>query len=85
MPSGDIAVSVKGKPTGEYFNRIEQPRGEAIYYIKANGSKKLDRFRLRTPTFANLAGLCEMLKNCEYSDVGVLALTIDPCISCTER
>jgi len=85
MPSGDIAVSVKGNPTGEYFNRIEQPRGEAIYYIKANGSKKLDRFRLRTPTFANLAGLCEMLKNCEYSDVGVLALTIDPCISCTER
>lgn len=85
MPSGDISVPVKGNPTGEYFNRIEQPRGEAIYYIKANGSKKLDRFRLRTPTFANLAGLCEMLKNCEYSDVGVLALTIDPCISCTER
>ena len=85
MPEGDIAVPIKGFPNGEYFNRIEQPRGEAIYYVKANGTKKLDRFRLRTPTFSNLAGLCEMLKDCEYSDVGILCVTIDPCISCTER
>ena len=85
MPAGDISNPVKGNPNGEYFTRIEQPRGEAIYYVKANGTKKLDRFRLRTPTFANLTGLCETLKNCEYSDVGILALTIDPCISCTER
>ncbi|MDD6450052.1 MAG: nickel-dependent hydrogenase large subunit [Lachnospiraceae bacterium] len=85
MPAGELSNPVKGNPNGEYFNRIEQPRGEAIYYVKANGTKKLDRFRLRTPTFANLTGLCEMLKNCEYSDVGILALTIDPCISCTER
>ena len=24
--------------------RIEQPRGEAIYYVKANGTKFIDRF-----------------------------------------
>lgn len=85
MPAGDIAVDVKGMPDGEYFNRVEQPRGEAVYYVKADGTKFLNRFRLRTPTFANLAGLCEMLKGAEYADVGILALTIDPCISCTER
>lgn len=85
MPEGDLAVPVKGNPNGEYFTRIEQPRGEAIYYVKGSGKKMLDRFRLRTPTFANLAGLCEMLKDCEYSDVGILCVTIDPCISCTER
>lgn len=85
MPAGDIAVDVKGMPNGEYFNRVEQPRGEAVYYVKADGTKFLNRFRLRTPTFANLAGLCEMLKGAEYADVGILALTIDPCISCTER
>ena len=81
----DLEVPVKGNPTGEYLMRIEQPRGEAIYYVKGSGKRNLDRFRLRTPTFANLAGLCEMLKDCEYSDVGLLAITIDPCISCTER
>ena len=54
IPAGPISVPVKGNPDGEYFMRIEQPRGEAIYYVKANGTKYLDRFRLRTPTTSNI-------------------------------
>lgn len=60
-------------------------RGEAIYYVKANGTKFIDRFRVRTPTFANLPALLETLKGCQLADVPILILTIDPCISCTER
>ncbi|MCR4587043.1 MAG: nickel-dependent hydrogenase large subunit [Lachnospiraceae bacterium] len=82
---GDLAVAIKGNPDGEYFMRVEQPRGEAFYYVKANGKPNLQRMRVRTPTFANVPGLCEMLKNTELADVGLLVLTIDPCISCTER
>lgn len=85
IPEGDIAVPVKGFPNGEYFVRVEQPRGEALYYVKANGTKFLERFRVRTPTFANLPGLLETLKGCQLADVPILILTIDPCISCTER
>ncbi len=85
IPAGDISVPVKGNPNGEAFVRIEQPRGEAVYYVKADGKPNIERFRLRTPTFANLMGLCEMLKNTELADVGILIVTIDPCISCTER
>lgn len=81
----DLVTPVKGNPTGEAFVRMEQPRGEAFYYAKANGTPNLERMRVRTPTFANIMGLCEMLKNTELSDVGLLILTIDPCISCTER
>lgn len=85
IPEGDIRVPVKGNPSGEYFLRIEQPRGEAIYYVKGNGTKFLDRFRLRTPTTSNIPSLVETLKGCQLADVPVLILTIDPCISCTER
>ncbi|MBQ1472612.1 MAG: nickel-dependent hydrogenase large subunit [Lachnospiraceae bacterium] len=81
----DLAVAVKGNPDGEYFMRVEQPRGEAFYYVKGNGTPNLERMRIRTPTFANIPGLCEMLKNTELADIGLLILTIDPCISCTER
>ncbi len=81
----DLAVPVKGNPDGEYFMRVEQPRGEAVYYVRGNGKPNLQRMRIRTPTFANLMGLCEMLKNTNLADVGLLVLTIDPCISCTER
>jgi len=85
IPAGEIAVKVTGNPDGEFFSRVEQPRGEVVYYIKANGTKNLTRFRARTPTFANVPPLVKMLAGCELADVPVLVLTIDPCISCTER
>ncbi len=85
IPEGDINVKIKGNPNGENFTRVEQPRGEVLYYVKANGTKNLDRFRVRTPTFANIPALLETLKGCALADVPILILTIDPCISCTER
>lgn len=85
IPDGDIKVKVVGNPNGEYYTRVEQPRGEVIYYAKANGTKFLDRVRVRTPTFANVPALLETLKGCALADVPILILTIDPCISCTER
>ena len=85
VPEGDISVPVKGNPSGEFFARIEQPRGEAIYYVKGSGTKFLDRFRLRTPTTSNIPPMVELLKGCQLADVPLIILTIDPCISCTER
>ena len=85
IPDGEIAVPVKGMPNGEAFIRVEQPRGEAFYYVRANGTKFLDRMRVRTPTFANIPALTQTLQGCQYGDVPLLVLTIDPCISCTER
>jgi ech hydrogenase subunit E len=85
MPEGELATKVVGTPKGEYFARLEQPRGEVIYYTRGNGTKFLDRMRVRTPTFANLAPLLKILPGCELADVPLLILTIDPCISCTER
>lgn len=85
IPSGDVSVPVKGNPSGEVISRVEQPRGEALYYMRANGTKNLERLRIRTPTFANIPSLLKMLPGSELADVPVLILTIDPCISCTER
>jgi ech hydrogenase subunit E len=85
MPAGEIAVKVTGNPTGEVIMRTEQPRGEVVYCVVANGSKNLQRFRVRTPTFANLPAMLKLLQGCDLADVPVLVLTIDPCISCTER
>ena len=85
IPPGEIAVKVTGNPKGEVIMRTEQPRGEVVYCIKANGTKNLQRFRVRTPTFANLPAMVQLLQGCDLADVPVLVLTIDPCISCTER
>ena len=49
LPDTEINVKVKGNPSGEVISRVEQPRGECMYYVKGNGSKYLDRVRIRTP------------------------------------
>jgi ech hydrogenase subunit E len=85
LPDGEILVRPRGNPTGRTISRVEQPRGELFYFIAGNGSKKLDRLRVRTPTFANVPPLVAMLPGCEMADVPVITLSIDPCISCTER
>jgi len=85
MPEGEIEVRVDGWPQGETISRTEQPRGELIYYVKGNGTNKLERLKIRTPTFANLPTLLVMLPGCELADVPVITLSIDPCIACLER
>ncbi|MDR3074857.1 MAG: nickel-dependent hydrogenase large subunit [Candidatus Methanoplasma sp.] len=86
LPDGPVEVPVKGPlPTGEFMMRLEQPRGEAFYYVKGNGTKHLERMRVRTPTNMNLPSMVRMLQGCDLADVPVIILTIDPCISCTER
>lgn len=87
IPQGDIAVDVKGAPAADAqaSNVLEQPRGECYYYALGNGSKNLERMRIRTPTSQNLAGMTTALAGCDLADVNMIVLTIDPCISCTER
>jgi ech hydrogenase subunit E len=87
IPEGPFNQKVKGAPAdGSYASsRLEQPRGECYYFAKGNGTKFLERFRIRTPTSQNVAGMVQTLQGCELADVPLNVLTIDPCISCTER
>ncbi|WP_124061226.1 nickel-dependent hydrogenase large subunit [Gordonibacter sp. Marseille-P4307] len=87
IPDGDILVPVKGNPVdgAEACSVVEQPRGECYYYAKGNGTKFLERMRMRTPTSMNLGGMAKALAGCDLADVNMIILTIDPCISCSER
>lgn len=87
IPDGDVMVPVKKQPEAgaEAMMTLEQPRGMCFYYAKGNGTKFLERMRIRTPTSQNLAGMVQALAGCDFADVPMIILTIDPCISCTER
>lgn len=86
LPSGEWRTEVKGNaPKGEFAFRVEQPRGEAFYYVQGNDTKNLARARVRTPTNINIPPMVRMLQGCSLQDVSMIVLTIDPCISCTER
>lgn len=87
IPDGELSVKVKGSPKAgsRAVSRLEQPRGECFYYAKGNGTRYLERFRIRTPTAQSIAGMVHTLQGCDLADVPLNILTIDPCISCTER
>lgn len=87
IPGGSILNPVKGAPEAgsEASGILEQPRGEVYYYCSGNGTKNLERMRIRTPTSQNIAGMTMALKGCDLADVNMIVLSIDPCISCTER
>ncbi len=86
MPEGPVAVKAPRKiPAGEAFSRYEAPRGEDVHYIRANGTDKPERVKIRAPTLANLQSVAKMLENNNLADVPITVAAIDPCFSCTDR
>ena len=86
LPQGEIALHVKTMvPEGEAVSRSEAPRGELVYYLKSNGTRKPERMKWRVPTYMNWEALKIMMPNNTIEDVALIFNSIDPCISCTER
>ena len=86
MPDGPIAVKAPRKiPAGEALSRYEAPRGEDVHYVKADGTDKPERVKVRAPTLANVQVVAHMLKNRYLADMPIVIAAIDPCFSCTDR
>src|SRR4030067_324331 len=56
-------------PQGEVFASVEASKGELGFYIVSDGSNRPYRFRIRTPSFANLSALPTMIKGGLIADV----------------
>jgi len=86
LPDGPIAVKAPRKiPAGEAVGRYEAPRGEDLHYVRANGTEKPDRVKVRAPTLANVQAVAHMLKDRYLADLPIVVAAIDPCFSCTDR
>jgi len=86
MPEGPVAVKAPRKiPAGEAVSRYEAPRGEDVHYVRANGTDKPERVKIRAPTLANVQCVAHMLKDRYLADLPIVIAAIDPCFSCTDR
>jgi NADH-quinone oxidoreductase subunit D len=86
IPDGPVTVKAPRKiPAGEAVSRYEAPRGEDVHFVKANGTDKPERVKVRAPTLANLHSVSKMLENNNLADVPITLAAIDPCFSCTDR
>jgi NADH-quinone oxidoreductase subunit D len=56
-------------PKGEVYASVEASKGELGFYIVSDGSNRPYRFRIRTPSFANLSALPKMIEGGLIADV----------------
>jgi membrane-bound hydrogenase subunit alpha len=86
LPPGPVSVKAPRKiPAGQAISRYEAPRGEDAHYVKANGTDKPERVKVRAPTLANVQVVSHMLKGGYLADTPIVIAAIDPCFSCTDR
>ncbi len=86
MPDGPITVKAPLRiPAGEAVSRYEAPRGEDTHFVRANGTDKPERVKVRAPTLANLQSVAKMLEDGFLADLPIVVAAIDPCFSCTDR
>lgn len=86
LPKGPFrADTPRAAPGGEILSRYEAPRGELAHFIRTNGTNKVERVDIRTPTLANWTSVAMCLVNQNLADIPVIVAAIDPCLSCTSR
>ena len=64
-------------PIGEAYVVVESPKGEKGYYMVSDGSAKPVRWRIRPPSFVNLAAIPKMVEGHLLSDVIAINASID--------
>ncbi len=82
LPDGPIRSGKKPKatmkiPAGEAYGRVESPKGELGFYLISDGSPNPYRYRIRTPSFANLGVLGELCRGHLLADVVAILASID--------
>jgi len=64
-------------PIGESYFAVESPKGEKGYYMVSDGTAKPVRWRIRPPSFVNLAAIPKMVEGHLLSDVIAINASID--------
>jgi NADH-quinone oxidoreductase subunit D len=64
-------------PPGEVYFPIENPKGELGTYLVADGTAKPVRWRIRPPSFLNLAALPKMAEGHLLSDLIAINASVD--------
>jgi NADH-quinone oxidoreductase subunit D len=64
-------------PAGEVYLGVENPKGELGYYMVSDGTAKPVRWRIRPPSFLNLAALPKLCEGALLSDVIAINASVD--------
>lgn len=88
IPEGDFQAKTKNViklPKGEFYQRVETPRGELGVFIVSDGAASPYRIKYRSPGFSNLSALPMMAIGGKIGDLVAIMSTIDLVIPDIDR
>lgn len=93
MPEGNLlavermaALLMKiKKAEGEAVGLHEAPRGEVLHYLRLVGREEPAAWKIKASSYSNYMTWVPMLEGEEVADIPIIAASLDPCISCTDR
>ncbi|NLE75980.1 MAG: NADH-quinone oxidoreductase subunit D [Chloroflexi bacterium] len=81
LPDGEIQTGKKNwqmkVPAGEYYGRVENPKGELGFYVVSDGSVNPYRYHVRSPSLINLGTLEAMSVGHKIADLVVILGSVD--------
>jgi len=89
LPEGPYQAEKVSKfpkvPAGEVYVRVESPRGEYGVYLVSDGSAQPYRYKLRTPSFNNLAMIAELVRGVYLADIVPIFGSLDVILPDVDR
>lgn len=88
IPEGAFAEKTKAiikLPEGEYFQRVENARGQFCVHISSTGEKNPYRMKFRSPSLVLVGVLKEIALKTKVADLIMLGGSLDYVIPCIDR
>ncbi len=80
-----LLAKLKGV-AGEAVGRHEAPRGEVMHYVRLEAGKdEPSAWKVKASSYSNYMAWIPMMEGEQIADIPIIAASIDPCISCTDR
>ncbi len=80
-----LLAKLKGA-AGESVGRHEAPRGEVMHYVRLEAGKdEPAAWKVKASSYSNYMAWIPMMEGEQIADIPIIAASIDPCISCTDR
>lgn len=87
VPAGEPRVRVPETlpPWQIGLSAVESPRGAALQWVRTDGAGRIDRYHLRSPSYANWPAVALAAQSAIIPDFPLVNKSFELCYSCTDR
>ena len=85
LPAGPLATTLPATAGGVGLAAIESPRGACLHWLRLDGAGRVDRYHLRSASYANWPAVPLAAQAAIVPDFPLVNKSFELCYSCTDR